>query len=62
MTHSRKMELLTKMDMQPELKGYLMNCDLEDLNDNTFSKYETIASERKNSEKYWRDRITAENS
>jgi hypothetical protein len=56
------MELLTKMDMQPELKGYLMNCDLEDLNDNTFSKYETIASERKNSEKYWRDRITAENS
>ena len=48
--------------MNDELKGYLMNCDLDELNESTIAKYETIASERKNSEKYWRDRISAENS
>ena len=48
--------------MKDELKGYLMNCDLEDLNESTLIKYETIAAERMNSEKYWRDRISAENS
>jgi hypothetical protein len=50
------------MEIKPELKGYLMNCDIEDLNDETFSKYEIIALERQNTEQYWRDRITAENS
>lgn len=48
--------------MQDELKSYLMNCDLEDLSENTQEKYEEIAHMRKNTEKYWRDRISAENS
>jgi hypothetical protein len=50
------------MEMNEELKGFLMNCDLEDLNDSTFSKYELIALERKNTQQYWQDRISAENS
>jgi hypothetical protein len=48
--------------MKDELKGYLMNCDLEELNQYTVEHYEQIATERMNSEKYWRDRIAAENS
>ena len=49
------------MEMKPELKGYLMNCDLIDLNSQTFEKYEKIAQERMNTEQYWRDRIFYEN-
>lgn len=44
-----------------DLKSYLMNCDLEDLNEDTREKYEDIANMRKYTEKYWRDRIAAEN-
>ena len=43
------------------LQGYLMNCDLEDLNDDTVAKYTAIAQSRKDSEQYWRDRIFYEN-
>lgn len=44
-----------------DLKSYLMNCDLEDLTEATREKYEDIANMRKYTEKYWRDRIAAEN-
>ncbi len=44
-----------------DLKSYLMNCDLEDLTEDTREKYEDIAHMRKFTEKYWRDRIAAEN-
>ena len=47
--------------MNEDYKQYLMNCDLEDLSDSTLEKYLLIASKRKDTEKYWRDRITAEN-
>lgn len=47
--------------MDDILKGYLMNCDLEDLNESTVAKYEAIAQARKDSEQYWRDRIFYEN-
>jgi hypothetical protein len=47
--------------MQDDLKSYLMNCDIEDLNDSTESKYEEIAKMRQATEKYWRDRIFYEN-
>ena len=43
-----------------DLKSYLMNCDLEDLTEATREKYEDIANMRKFTEKYWRDRIAAE--
>lgn len=56
MTYLRKMEL--SMD---DLKSYLMNCDLEDLTEETREKYEDIAHMRQYTEKYWRDRIAAEN-
>jgi hypothetical protein len=44
-----------------DLKQYLMNCDLEDLNDSTLEKYEDIANMRMLTEEYWRNRISAEN-
>jgi len=42
-------------------KNYLMNCDLEDLNDDTLAKYEEIANMRMQTEEYWRSRIFYEN-
>lgn len=47
--------------MDEKIKSYLMNCDKDDLSDDTMEKYVKIAIERMNTEKYWRDRITAEN-
>jgi hypothetical protein len=44
-----------------DLRQYLMNCDLEDLNESTQEKYEDIANMRMLTEQYWRDRISAEN-
>ena len=44
-----------------DLKQYLMNCDLEDLNNSTLEKYEDIANMRMLTEEYWRNRISAEN-
>jgi len=38
-----------------------MNCDLEDLSESTQEKYENLANLRMSTEKYWRDRISAEN-
>lgn len=49
------------MEMDDRVKSYLMNCDLDDLSDTTMDKYEKIGTERMNTEKYWRDRISAEN-
>ena len=34
-----------------------MNCDVEDWSDETQEEITKLATERKNSEKYWRDRI-----
>lgn len=48
--------------MEENLKQYLMNCDIEDLNADTEEMYKAIAQIRQASEKYWRDRISAENS
>jgi hypothetical protein len=48
--------------MKDELKSYLMNCDLEAIDEYTVEHYKQVATERMNSEKYWRDRIAAENS
>jgi|LauGreSuBDMM15SN_2_FD.fasta_scaffold230183_2 hypothetical protein len=42
-------------------KNYLMNCDLEDLNDDTLAKYEDLAKMRMSTEEYWRNRIFYEN-
>lgn len=47
--------------MDNDLRQYLMNCDIEDLSASTREKYEDIANMRKYTEKYWRDRIAAEN-
>lgn len=49
-------------NVNDDLKSYLMNCDLEDLSESTLEKYEDIAHMRKFTEKYWRDRIAAENA
>ena len=44
--------------MIPEnIKPYLMNCDVEAWSDTTQDEITKLALERKNSEKYWRDRI-----
>ena len=44
--------------MIPEnIKPYLMNCDIEAWSDITQEEIIKLAEERKNSEKYWRDRI-----
>ena len=48
--------------MNDVLKGYLMNCDLDELNEDTEIMYTQLAQIRQASEKYWRDRIAAENS
>lgn len=48
--------------MEENLKQYLMNCDIEDLNEETQEMYKAIAQVRQASEKYWRDRIAAENA
>ena len=47
--------------MDDRTKSYLMNCDLDDLSNETMDKYVKVAVERMNTEKYWRDRISAEN-
>jgi hypothetical protein len=47
--------------MDENLKQFLMNCDIEDLSEETTDKYENIAKARQLSERYWRDRINAEN-
>lgn len=47
--------------MDDSLKNYLMNCDLEDLNESNSEKYEQLAQSRKDTEKYWRDRLFYEN-
>jgi len=47
--------------MEDSLKNYLMNCDIEDLNESTADKYEQIAKNRRDTEKYWRDRLFYEN-
>ena len=44
-----------------DLKQYLMNCDLEDLNNSTLEKYEDIANMLMLTVEYWRNRISAEN-
>jgi hypothetical protein len=38
-----------------------MNCDVEAWSDTTQEEITKLATERKNSEKYWRDRIHYEN-
>jgi len=43
------------------IKPYLMNCDVEAWSDTTQDEITKLALERKNSEKYWRDRISHEN-
>jgi hypothetical protein len=48
--------------MEENLKQYLMNCDIEDLNEETEAMYKQIAQIRQTSEQYWRDRIAAENA
>lgn len=40
-----------------EIRQYLMNCDVEAWSDTTQDEIIKLATERKNSEKYWRDRI-----
>ena len=45
--------------MDDRLKQYLMDCDLEDYNEETAEMYKQIAQIRHASEKYWRDRIAA---
>ena len=47
--------------MNEELKQYLMNCDLQEINDDNSGTFEALAETRKATESYWRDRITAEN-
>jgi len=42
------------------IKPYLMNCDVEAWSDTTQEEITKLATERKNSEKYWRDRISHE--
>lgn len=46
--------------MDDRLKQYLMNCDLEDYSEETSEMYKQLAQIRQASEKYWRDRIAAE--
>ena len=47
--------------MIPEtFRPYLMNCDVEAWSDDTQEDIIKLAEERKNSEKYWRDRISHE--
>lgn len=43
-----------------EIRQYLMNCDIEAWSDTTQDEIIKLATERKNSEKYWRDRISHE--
>ena len=43
-----------------EIRKYLMNCDIEAWSDTTQDEIIKLATERKNSEKYWRDRISHE--
>lgn len=47
--------------MNDELKQYLMNCDLAELNDQNEGTFTALAETRQSTESYWRDRITAEN-
>lgn len=47
--------------MDDILKSYLMNCDLENLNESNHDQYEQLAKSRKDTEQYWRDRLFYEN-
>ena len=42
-------------------KDYLMNCEIDSLNDDTIDQAITLAEMRQATEKYWRDRIAGEN-
>lgn len=57
----RCQNLKTIRSKKMDLRQYLMNCDLEDLNESTQEMYEDIANMRMLTEQYWRDRISHEN-
>lgn len=44
-----------------QLRSYLMQCELESMTPENYMKLEQISIERYKTEKYWRDRIAAEN-